>query len=91
MMAQKRDFNSAEEVSILSSGVKVEGKLYSEGNVRIDGQVVGDVTVNGNLTLGEGSEIKGEIKARNVTISGQIEGTINSSDVGSSFSITPSM
>ena len=79
-MAQRKDFNSAEEVSILSSGVKVEGKLYSEGNVRIDGQVIGDVTVNGNLTLGDGSEIKGEIKAKNVTISGHTEGTINSSE-----------
>ncbi len=79
-MAQRKEINSAEEVSILSSGVKVEGKLISEGNVRIDGQVMGDVIVKGNLTLGESSNVKGEIKAKNITISGKVEGTINSSE-----------
>ena len=37
-MAKNRDSISNEDVSILSSGVKIEGKLYSEGNVRIDGK-----------------------------------------------------
>ncbi|MCF8243176.1 MAG: polymer-forming cytoskeletal protein [Melioribacteraceae bacterium] len=80
-MAQRKDFNSsAEDVSILSSGVKVEGKLYSEGNVRIDGEVTGDITVNGNLTLGDGSEISGDVKAKNITISGKLEGTVQATE-----------
>ncbi len=78
-MAQKRD-NSAEEVSILSSGVKIEGKLYSEGNVRVDGQVLGELKVNGNLTLGEGSDVKGDIRAKNITLSGSVEGTIHAAE-----------
>ena len=78
-MALRKEMNSShsEDVSILSSGVKIEGKITSEGNVRIDGKVVGDVIINGNLTLGEGSEVKGQVKANNMVVSGKVEGTIN--------------
>lgn len=78
MSSKKSDLPG--EVSILSSGVKVEGRIYSDGNMRIDGIVNGDITVNGNLTLGEESEVKGEIKARNITVSGKVEGTVSASD-----------
>lgn len=76
----KREITNAEDVSILSSGVKIEGKLISDGNVRIDGTVTGDVTVNGNLTLGDSAQLKGNIKANNVSVSGKVEGTIVASD-----------
>ncbi len=79
-MAVKKDIPSNGEVSILSSGVKIEGKLYSEGNVRIDGTVIGDVTVNGNLTLGDTSELKGELKAKNITMSGKVDGKVIASE-----------
>ncbi|OGU53912.1 MAG: cell shape determination protein CcmA [Ignavibacteria bacterium RBG_13_36_8] len=79
-MSQKRNSSSAEDVSILSSGVKIEGKLYSEGNVRIDGKLVGDIIVNGNLTLGEGSELSGKVKAQNIAISGKLEGIVTASE-----------
>lgn len=79
-MAQRRDNSSASDVSILSSGVKIEGKLYSEGNVRVDGQILGELMVNGNLTLGDKCEVKGDIKAKNITISGLVEGTIHASE-----------
>ncbi|MBU1100636.1 MAG: polymer-forming cytoskeletal protein [Bacteroidetes bacterium] len=76
----KRDITNPEDVSILSSGVRIEGKLISDGNVRIDGQIIGDVTVQGNLTLGETSKLKGNIKATNISISGTVEGTITAGE-----------
>ncbi len=79
-MAKNRDSISNEDVSILSSGVKIEGKLYSEGNVRIDGKIKGNVTVNGNLTLGESSEVNGEIKAQNITVNGAVDGKVSASE-----------
>jgi len=75
-MAQKKE-TIAEDVSIISSGVKIEGNLFSLGNVRIDGSVLGNVTVNGNFTIGDGSELNGEIEATNITMSGKIIGKVN--------------
>jgi len=45
-------------------------------NVRIDGAVHGNVSVNGNLTVGDSSEIHGEIKAKNITMSGKVYGKV---------------
>ena len=74
-MASKKD-SLAEDVSIISNSVKIEGNLFSEGNVRIDGFIYGNVTVDGNLTVGEGSEIQGEVKAKNITMSGKVLGKV---------------
>ena len=74
-MASKKD-SLAEDVSIISNGVKIEGNLLSEGNVRIDGVIYGNVSVNGNLTVGDGSEIQGEVKAKNITMSGKVLGKV---------------
>ncbi len=75
-MSKAKTNNDIGDVSILSSGVKVEGKLYSDGNLRLDGTMNGDIIVNGNFTIGETAEIKGEIKAQNVTLTGKVEGSI---------------
>lgn len=79
-MANKKDNSTSVDVSILSSGVKIEGKLYSEGNMRIDGLVSGDITVNGNLTLGDTSDVEGEVKAKNITLCGKVKGTVTVSE-----------
>ncbi|MCK5086538.1 MAG: polymer-forming cytoskeletal protein [Melioribacteraceae bacterium] len=79
-MGSKSNLNTSHDISILSGGVKLEGKLYSDGNVRIDGKINGELVINGNLTLGETSIIKGNIKAVNITISGEVEGTVNSAE-----------
>ncbi len=72
--------NYDQEISILSHGLKFEGKLSSEGNVRIDGDFTGDIIINGNLTLGEKSVVKGNIKATNITISGKVDGIVEAAE-----------
>ncbi len=79
-MAPKKEVLSAGDVSILSNGVKFEGKMYSNGNMRVDGEIIGELTINGNLTLGESSRLNGEIKARNITIGGKVEGVITAAE-----------
>jgi cytoskeletal protein CcmA (bactofilin family) len=79
-MTQKKDISPASDVSIISSGAKIEGKFFSDGNVRVDGKIIGEVNVKGNLTLGESCEIKGDINAMNVTVSGNIQGTVTAKD-----------
>lgn len=72
--------NYDQEISILSHGLKFEGKLSSEGNVRIDGDFTGDIIINGNLTLGERSVVNGNIKATNITISGKVDGIVEAAE-----------
>ena len=72
--------NYDKDISILSEGVKFEGKLSSEGNVRVDGEFDGELIINGNLTIGNKSKGKGAIKATNITCGGIIDGSVIASE-----------
>jgi cytoskeletal protein CcmA (bactofilin family) len=65
-----------DEVTIISAGVTIEGKVISNGSVRIDGAINGDVSASSNITVGESGEINGEINGEVVTIGGKVIGTI---------------
>lgn len=79
-MKPKNFENGTDEVTIISSGVVIEGKLSSKGNVRVDGVVKGDVNVSGNVTIGESGDINGEINADVITVSGKIVGKLNAKE-----------
>lgn len=69
--------NGKDEVTIISAGVFIEGKVTSNGNVRIDGRLNGDITAEGNVTVGEGGEVNGEIKAEVINVGGTVNGSLN--------------
>ncbi len=80
-MKSKTNGNTTmEEVTIISSSVIIEGKLTSNGNVRIDGIVKGNVEAKGNLNVGESGNIQGDLHADSVTIGGKVEGVVNAKD-----------
>lgn len=64
------------EINIIASGTVIEGKISAQGGMRIDGRVIGNVHVNGNLTIGITGEVNGDIEAKNAIIGGKVNGTI---------------
>lgn len=80
MIKPKGFEDGTDEVTIISSGVVIEGKLSSKGNVRVDGTVKGDVNVNGSVTVGESGDINGEINADVITVGGKIIGRLNAKE-----------
>jgi cytoskeletal protein CcmA (bactofilin family) len=68
------------EMNIVSIGTVVEGKIRSQGSVRIDGKLVGDVTASESIAVGLTGEIEGNISAKNITIGGKVRGTITASE-----------
>ena len=71
---------NTEDITIISNGVKIEGKVTSTGSIRVDGSLQGDLNARGNLTVGEQGNINGEIVANVVTIGGKVVGTINAKE-----------
>jgi cytoskeletal protein CcmA (bactofilin family) len=69
-----------EQVTIIGTGVVIEGKLSSTGDVRIDGNVKGDIKASGNVTVGESGEVDGQILADIITLGGKVTGSINAKD-----------
>lgn len=79
-MKTKSNGSSMEEVTIISSGVVIEGKVSSNGNVRVDGTIKGDIVAQGNLTVGEHGTIQGQLTGEVVSIGGKVEGTVNAKE-----------
>ena len=51
--------------------------LHSNGDLHIDGKLTGSIVCNGDLIIGETGKVKGQIKAKNVYVSGHFHGDID--------------
>jgi cytoskeletal protein CcmA (bactofilin family) len=64
--------------SVIGPGVVCAGNLTGEGDLRLAGQIKGDVRLQGTLTLAAGARITGSVIANSVIVGGQLEGNIQS-------------
>src|ERR1700674_4382515 len=58
----------------------LEGKLTYDGHVHVDGRAEGEVRVTGNIEVATGAKVKALLEATNVTVKGEVEGTLNARD-----------
>jgi cytoskeletal protein CcmA (bactofilin family) len=73
-------FDPVKEMNIIGAGTVVEGKIRSQGNVRIDGKLIGEITASESLSIGITGEVEGNVAAKNVIVGGKVRGTINASE-----------
>jgi cytoskeletal protein CcmA (bactofilin family) len=66
--------------SVIGSGIFVDGNIDAEVELQIRGKVVGDVRCE-TLVLGEKGEIRGNIIADRVRLSGRVGGAIDTGDL----------
>jgi cytoskeletal protein CcmA (bactofilin family) len=62
--------------NILSKDVEIKGSIKFTNELIIDGKIEGEIISDGNLTVGENADIRGEIKTKSVTVLGKIHGNI---------------
>ena len=67
---------SGSEVTVVGQGARIEGTLVSAGSLRVDGQVKGKITAEGDVGLSAQSRVEADIHAQNVTVGGQFRGNI---------------
>jgi len=67
-------------VSVISKALKITGQLESTEDIRIDGEVDGDVRAV-SVTVGSGAKVKGTVYGNAVELSGTIEGKIEAEKV----------
>jgi cytoskeletal protein CcmA (bactofilin family) len=61
----------------IGSGARVRGRIHGDGDLLVEGQVEGDLSIRGELTLAEGGSIHGDtVEAQSVVISGALEGDV---------------
>lgn len=68
------------ELNMVGAGTVVEGKIRSQGSVRIDGKVIGEVIASESLAVGVMGEVEGNITGKNITIGGKIRGSVSAAE-----------
>ncbi len=68
--------NIPNSVNLIGGTTKITGDLISEGDIRIDGTLIGNANINGKLILGQNAFIKGNVSCQNIDLGGKIEGNL---------------
>lgn len=78
---EKEAAELANKKNQIEKGTKITGDIESHGNIRFDGEMIGNVTSHSKVVLGESCVMDGKLVAQNAEISGEIKGTIEVSDL----------
>lgn len=62
--------------TVIGRETEIKGTVTAKGVVRVDGKIEGHIVNQGDVVVGEGAVILAEIKARHVTVAGEIRGNI---------------
>jgi cytoskeletal protein CcmA (bactofilin family) len=71
-------YNETETVAInlVSNGTDITGDVKSNGDIRIDGSLTGNLNTKGKVVIGQTGKVKGEVVCKNSEVSGIVEGKI---------------
>ncbi|QNU66565.1 polymer-forming cytoskeletal protein [Ruminiclostridium herbifermentans] len=79
MFNRQTDFEKATFDTLIGSNTELIGDINSKGIIRIDGKITGNISVQGDLFIGEAASIKGNVTASNIHVAGSIDGDVSSS------------
>src|SRR5689334_14923350 len=65
--------------SVIGPDTVVHGSVRGQGSLEILGRVEGDVQISGDVSVGEGGAVRGNISAATISISGAVQGDLRAS------------
>jgi cytoskeletal protein CcmA (bactofilin family) len=63
-------------LNTIARGTVLEGKITTKGDIRIEGKVIGTITCDAKLVIGEHGTVDGFVDARNAYIAGEVKGEV---------------
>ncbi|MEA3423031.1 MAG: polymer-forming cytoskeletal protein [Bacillota bacterium] len=61
---------------MIGKNSKIDGNIASDGSIRIEGIITGDVDSKGNIVIGPDATVNGSINCKHIEISGKVIGNI---------------
>jgi cytoskeletal protein CcmA (bactofilin family) len=62
--------------TIITPATVITGEIQGQGDLILEGQLTGNIAIEGLLLIGKGAIFKGEATAENIIIAGWVEGQI---------------
>jgi cytoskeletal protein CcmA (bactofilin family) len=63
-------------INLISNGTDITGDIKSNGDIRIDGSLNGNLNTKGKVVIGTTGKVKGEVICKNSEVAGILEGKI---------------
>lgn len=67
-------------INLLGKGTRITGDVVSEGDIRIDGELNGNLDCSGRVVIGITGRVTGEVRCKNSEISGYQKGKLDVSE-----------
>ncbi len=68
--------NSQDKISVLGPTLTFKGELSAEEDLMLKGRVEGSIRHTASLRIGHEGSVKGDIKAKYITVEGRVEGDL---------------
>ncbi|MBR9861257.1 polymer-forming cytoskeletal protein [bacterium] len=78
---EKENQSNFAALNVIGEGTTIKGDLISNGDLRIDGEVIGSIKTKAKCVLGNSCKVTGNVEAKNCDISGKVEGDVRVSDI----------
>ncbi|MBQ5856941.1 MAG: polymer-forming cytoskeletal protein [Bacteroidales bacterium] len=62
--------------NIIGNGTVIKGEIESNGDIRIDGKVLGTLKSTGKIVLGQNGVVEGDISCKQADLSGYVKGKL---------------
>ncbi len=68
-------------INLIGAGTSINGDISCESDIRIDGNLTGNINSKGKIVVGNTGSIKGEVICKNADISGSVNGKIQCNEL----------
>lgn len=75
-MAKYNEPETNTAINLIGAGTEITGDVNSNGDIRIDGVLNGNLKTAGKVVVGETGKVKGEIDCKNSEVLGEVNGKI---------------
>ena len=72
---------SGSSTSLIGAGTSMKGDITSNGDLRIDGTLVGNIHCSAKVVIGANGVVQGDINGQQADIMGKVTGTIKVKDL----------
>ena len=62
--------------NLIGNGTTIKGDIDSNGDIRIDGHLIGSLKSNGKVVIGQTGVMEGDLNCKQAEISGVVKGNI---------------
>ena len=72
----KNNINEADTINIIAAGTSIKGDLKTDGVIRLNGTLIGNLETSEKLVIGQNGKVEGEVKCKNADVEGAVMGVI---------------